>query len=288
MRSLTRCTVLIVASSALGSGACREEAKPVISEVVIASATSLPLDPQDSAWDKAPEYVAELVPQDMVEPRQMKSTTPEVRVRAITDGTDLALRLEWKDAGNDDQPGVSRFSDACAIQFPSGSGPSIPAPQMGEPDRPVKITYWRASWQSIVDGRGGSLQDLYPNAAIDHYPFEAPSLEPGSPAQEAMEARYAPARALDNVMAGPRESPVEDLIAEGPGTLAPAGTSDSRGRGLRTSAGWTVVLARRLPFELSGPARSRMAVAVWDGSQAEIGARKMRTGWIPIVVEDKP
>ena len=34
--------------------------------------------------------------------------------------------------------------------------------------------------------------------------------------------RYAPARALGNQMAGPRKQPVQDLVADGPGTLRPA------------------------------------------------------------------
>lgn len=288
MHLLTRLTLGICGIAALSCPACREEAQPVPSGIVVSSAATLPLDPQDGAWNKAPEYVAQLVPQDMVEPRQMTTTTPEVLVRAFTDGTDLAMRLEWKDASTDDIPALARFSDACAIQFPGDAGPSIPAPQMGEPGRPVAITYWRAAWQSIVDGRAGELEDLYPNASIDHYPFDAPSLEPGSPSQEAMETRYAPARALHNVMAGPRASPVEDLIAEGPGTLARTDSGASRGQGVRTPTGWAVVLVRPLPFALSGADRRQVAVAVWDGARDETGARKMRTAWVAMILEDKP
>lgn len=288
MRLLTRVAFGISGIAALSLAACREEPQPVPSGIVVSSAVTLPLDPQDDAWDQTPEYVTQLVPQDMVEPRQMTPTTPEVLVRALTNGTDLAIRLEWEDASTDDVPALARFSDACAIQFPDDSGPSIPAPQMGEPGRPVAITYWRAAWQSIVDGRAGELKDLYPNASIDHYPFNAASLEPGSPPQKAMETRYAPARALHNVMAGPRESPVEDLVAEGPGTLTPADSNGSRGKGVRTPTGWAVVLARPMPFQLTGPAHRQVAVAVWDGAQDETGARKMRTAWVSMVVEDKP
>lgn len=279
---------LTAASVALGAGGCQDEARPVVSEVVVVSAESLPLDPRDHAWDRAPEFVANLVPQDMVEPRQMRLTTPAVRVRALTDGSELAVRLDWSDASSDDDPGLAQFSDACAIQFPAFPGPGVPAPQMGEPGGPVSITYWRASWQSIAKGQGDELKDLYPNAAIDHYPFDAPSLKAGSAEQEALEKRYAPARALGNIMAGPRESAVVDLFAQGPGTLAPAASSDSRGEGLRTADGWSVVLVRKLPFEPGATARSQLAVAVWDGSQEEVGARKMRSLWIPVVMEARP
>ena len=40
--------------------------------------------------------------------------------------------------------------------------PTVPAPQMGEAGRSVEITYWSAAWQAIVDGRGDTIQDVYP------------------------------------------------------------------------------------------------------------------------------
>jgi hypothetical protein len=211
-----------------------------------------------------------------------------VRVRAITDGSRIALRLDWTDPTKDDLPGAGRFSDACAVQFPAKASADVPAPQMGEQGKPVEITFWRASWQAVVDGRGDTIKDLYPGATVDHYPFQAPSLENGSTAQREMEARYSPARALGNRMAGPRERAVEDLAAEGPGTLAPLPAGGSDGRGKRTADGWSVLIARRLPDGLGPGKRSQVAFAVWEGADQEAGSRKMRTGWIPIVVEVKP
>jgi hypothetical protein len=48
-------------------------------------------------------------------------------------------------------------------------------------------------------------------------------LEAGSPAQQEAATRYAPAEALGNRRVGPRPQPVEDMVAEGPGTIAAAG-----------------------------------------------------------------
>jgi DMSO reductase family type II enzyme heme b subunit len=267
--------------------ACQKAPPISTAEVVVASRPGLPADPTDAAWSEVPLHVAPLILQDMVEPRLLKPSTTEVRVRAITDGTRVALRLEWADATKDDLPGAARFSDACAVQFPSKVAAEMPAPQMGEKGKPVEITFWRASWQAVVDGRGDTIKDLYPNAAVDHYPFQAASLDKGSPAQREMEARYSPARALGNRMSGPRERPVEDLLAEGPGTLTSARPAGSDGRGRRTQDGWSVLISRPLPDGLAPGKRSQVAFAVWQGSQQEGGSRKMRTGWIPIVVEAK-
>jgi hypothetical protein len=273
--------------AALIPAACQKAPPAPTAEVVAVSRPALPSDPEDAAWRDAPAHAAPLILQDMVEPRLLKASTAEVRVRAITDGARIAFRLEWSDATKNDLPGAARFSDACAVQLPGKAAADVPAPQMGEKDRPVEITFWRAAWQAAVDGRGDSIKDLYPGATVDHYPFEAASLDKGSPAQREMAARYAPARALGNRMAGPREKPVEDLIAEGPGTITPAPALGSDGRGKRTADGWSVLIARRLPDGLAPGKRSQVAFAVWEGEQQEAGSRKMRTGWIPIVIEAK-
>ena len=278
--------ILIVVSLLLiAAGVACRRAPQRVTEVVAASVTAVPLNPADSAWDRAPEHVARLILQDLVEPRQMKATTPEVAVRALTNGSEIAFRLEWTDREKNDLPGAGSMVDACAIQLPRKIDPNPPAPQMGEAAKPVEVAFWRADWQASVDGRGDSIRDLYPNASIDHYPFEATPLEPGSAAQKEFASRYSPARALGNARGGPRQSPVEDMVAEGPGTLAPAGATTSKGQGRRTDTGWSVVISRRLPQGLAPRQRTQIAFAVWEGSQKEAGARKMRTGWIPLLVQ---
>ena len=258
---------------------------PASTEVTAVRRPAIASDPTAAEWTQVSEFQTALLLQDMVEPRLLKVSTPEVRVRAMTDGRQVAFRLEWPDATKNDIPGTGRFSDACAVQLPAASEADVPAPQMGEPGRPVEISYWRAFWQAMVDGRPDTIKALYPGAAIDHYPFEAPALAPGSPEQEAMAKRYAPARALDNAMAGPRSSAVQDLVGEGPSTLRPAGTTRSSGKGVRTPTGWAVVIVRPLPDGVPSSARGQVAFAVWDGADQEAGARKMRTGWIPLAVE---
>jgi DMSO reductase family type II enzyme heme b subunit len=270
---------------ALVVGACSRSSAPApTTEVVAVHRASVPSDPSDPAWREAPPFTAPLVPQDMVEPRLLEPSTTAVQVRAITDGTRVAFRLDWADATRDDVPGPDRFSDAAAVQLPEGTTADVPAPQMGEGQRPVEITYWRATWQAMVDGRQDSIKAIYPGATVDHYPFEAASLAPGSEAQREMAERYAPARALGNDMAGPREKPVQDLLAEGPGTLRPVADGHSAGRGVRTEQGWSVVLVRPVPAQVQPGARTQVAFAVWEGSHQEAGARKMRSVWIPLRV----
>jgi DMSO reductase family type II enzyme heme b subunit len=283
MRTL-RLSFLFAVAAAL-TLSCGEAIVPPPVEVTAVHRDALPVDPGNAAWAAAPVYTAKLLLQDVVEPRLLETSTPEVRVQAMSDGERLALRLAWDDESRDDLPGAARFDDACAIQLPQTVTPDVPDPQMGEKSKPVEVSYWRASWQAVVDGRGDTIQDLYPNAWVDHYPFEAAHLEPGSEAQRKMALRYAPARALGNDRAGPRDTPVEDLIALGPGSLSRADSAQSDGSGRRSSDGWEVVITRPLPDGLESGGRSVVAFAVWNGAREEAGSRKMRSGWIPLAVE---
>lgn len=289
MRAVISLTVLAVLAGLVAGPGCSQAPGPsALTQVVAVETSSVPETPTDPAWDSAPEFVAKLLLQDLVEPRQMEITTAQVRVRALFDGRRLAFRLQWADSSLSDLPGSARFCDACAVQLPARIEPTLPAPQMGEPGRPVEISYWNAAWQAALDGRGDSIHDLYPHAVIDHYPFQAPPLERGSPAQEAMALRYSAARAVGNSVAGPHTKAVQELLAEGPGTLSPAPSSESAGHGVHTPEGWSVVLVRPLPQGLSADLGTQVAFAVWEGSHEEVGARKMRTAWIPLVFQPLP
>ncbi len=280
MRTLS--IALLAAIAILSS--CQRQQAPVTSGVVMVQSEIAPASPSDVLWKNAPEFRTKLLLQDIVEPRLLQPSTKEVSVRALLHGQDLSIRLEWRDSTLNDAATPSRFSDACAIQLPNGESLDLPAPQMGETGRTVEITYWNASWQAVVDGRIDSITALYPNAAIDHYPFEAPSLVRESEAHKQMSARYAPARALGNNMAGPRATPVQDLVAQGAGTITSSPSTTSTGSGRRTKDGWSVVITRRLTSSDPANLRSHIAFAVWDGAGEEVGARKMRTDWIPLIL----
>ncbi|MFN7923837.1 MAG: ethylbenzene dehydrogenase-related protein [Bryobacteraceae bacterium] len=271
---------------ALAAATACTRSTPSANEVVAVKTAALPSAPADSGWSAAPEYTAKLLLQDLVDPRLMTPSTQEVRVRALTDGAHLALRLSWADAAVNDLPGPGRFLDGCAIQIPRAIESNPPDPQMGQAGRTVDIAFWRADWQASMNGRKDEIRSLYPNAAVDHYPFEAKSLAPGSAAQREMASRYAPAQAVGNRRVGPREFPVEDMIAEGPGTLSPNPGGGSRGRGERTEGGWSVLIVRKAPEGWEPKTRTQIAFAVWQGSAKEAGGRKMRTGWVPLSMKE--
>ncbi|KAF0246504.1 MAG: putative nitrate reductase subunit gamma [bacterium] len=285
-KSLLILMLTLMLSSGVLILSCRSGEGPITAEVVIIHSANLPLDPNDPLWKAAPKHLAKLIPQDLVEPRLIKASTSEVQVKAVSNGANVAFRLEWLDDVKNDLPGPAKFIDGCAVQVPSKIAANVPDPQMGQTGQSVEITFWRADWQAIMNGRKDSIKELYPNAAIDHYPFEAKPLEKDSVAQSEMQKRYAPARTLGNNREGPRDSAVEELIAEGPGSLSPApNPTGAKGKGLYNGKVWSVVILRSLPKDLSPNTRSQIAFAIWEGGHKEVGARKMRSGWVPLLMK---
>lgn len=263
---------------------CAKPAAAPLTEVDAPRVSALPSGPADPAWNTVPVFTAQLLPQDMVEPRLLAPSTPTVDVQAMTDGISVAFRLAWVDDTKDDLPGAARFVDACAVQLPAAASANVPAPQMGEAGGAVEISYWSSAWQAVVDGRPDTIAAIEPNASIDHYPFEAASLDAASKEGKDMALRYAPARALHGAARPAAGKSVQDLRAEGPGSMVPNPETKSSGKGVRGAAGWQVVIVKPIPEGLRGQARSQVAVAIWNGSQKEVGPKKMRSVWIPLAI----
>lgn len=277
--------LLLVVLVSLFAAAC-SRTQVATAEVQVAQVPEITLDPDAGVWANVPLHISKMIPQDLVDPRVMQPSTAEVQVKAISDGQQIAFRLEWLDDTQNDMPGPKHFIDGCAVQIPAKIEANVPAPQMGETGKTVEIAFWRADWQAIVEGRAtDDIKSIYPNASIDHYPSTASSLEGNPQALADAAARYAPAKAVGNRRSGPREQPVEDMIAEGPGTLTPAAATTSKGKGIRTKTGWAVVISRPVPAAFSSSTPSQTAFAVWEAAHGEVGARKMRTGWVPMMLK---
>ena len=247
-------------------------------------------DPLSPLWNNAPEHPAQLMVQDVTEPRLLQPGVALLKVRALCDNDWVVFRLEWEDATKDLIPQSDLSSDAVAVQFPVQAGADVPDAAMGQKGKGVRIWYWKAVWQDDDEraraGKGDRITTLYPNATTDHYPYEA------NPAARAeMELRYSPAKAAANPIAlRPNSGPVQVLMAEGFGNTTVAPVQQAAGRGVWKEGRWTTTIARPLR---AGPEMSNLepgkkgyiAFAVWDGAARHTGARKMRSGWIPFVLE---
>jgi hypothetical protein len=248
-------------------------------------------DPASPVWDRAPEHPAALMVQDVTEPRLTKPGVGLVRVRAVHDGTTVVFRLQWDDPTRDIIPESGRSSDAVAIQFAVPPGADVPNAAMGEAGKAVEICYWKAVWQDDAErAKSGvdRIAALYPHAAVDPYPFaQNPS------ARDEMAKRYAPAMAAGNPITDrPQSGPVQEMLAEGFGTSSVPHEQKATGRGVWTQNAWAVTIARPLKEgdgrnNLEVGKKTYVAFAVWDGAERQTGSRKMRSGWIPLLLADR-
>lgn len=249
-------------------------------------------DPGASLWNQAPEFSATLLKQDVTEPMLTETGVDQVRVRALHNGEWVVFRLEWNDPTQDLIPLPGHTSDAAAIQFPFQAGDQLPDNAMGEKGKGVRIWFWKSVWQDDMaraqGKRGDRIATLYPNAAVDHYPFKA-----NEAARAEMEKRYAPARAAENpITVRPGDNPVQVLVAEGFGNTRAAAAQPGKGKGQWSGGTWAVTLARPLSGggdlgDLAAGKRTYVAFAIWDGAKSHAGSRKMRSTWIPFVLNPR-
>lgn len=257
------------------------------------TAQPLPLeDPQSPLWEQASEHPAKLMVQDVTEPKLVEPGVGLARVRALHNRDWVVFRLEWSDPTKNLIPVSGRSSDAAALQFPLAQSVDVPEATMGQAGRGVRIWYWKAVWQDDAtrEQNGGvdRIAAAYPNASVDHYPFNA-----NPAAKEEMAKRYAPANAAGNpILVRSNAGPVQVLLAEGFGNTTTAPSQTAKGRGNWSAGNWVVTIARPLQGgtelgDLEVGKRGYIAVAVWDGEKGHAGSRKMRSGWIAFILGEK-
>lgn len=242
-----------------------------------------PEAPADRAWSAFAPFEVALLPQKLVEPMQDEATVARVLLRVIHDGRRIAFHLEWHDDRPDALEAMGRFRDAVAVQLPVGAEGEPPPVTMGGRGAPVHILHWKASWQADVDTGQKGVKDAFPNAFNDVYPEAVLG--------EAAARAFYPALAVGNPMARrDKTSSVEELVAEGFGTLTTHEQQRATGKAEHREGRWRVVIATPMTggpnLATVAPGRTiPVALAAWDGGRADRGGRKQWSAWHPMRVE---
>ncbi len=242
----------------------------------------LPLDPADRAWARVRAWPVQMRVQNLTTPSVSELAVPEVSVRALHNGETMAFLIEWDDADEDSVDVMARFRDAVAVQLPVDPAAPV-AVTMGAATQPVHIMQWRAAWQVDVDQGRRGVRDAFPNMYHD--------ASPEALMGEEAARQFYPALVAGNPMARrDRTSPVEDLVAEGFGSLTAHAEQTATGRGVFTGKGWRVVIATPLQpgadkTSLAPGITTNVAFAVWNGSHGNRGARKQWADWTPLEIE---
>src|SRR3989304_4651578 len=266
---------------AAGAGAAEEcETEPPKNRIVARRASgSVPRDPGDATWRSLTSLAVPMLAQNMTTPRVKAPTIQTIALRSLHNGSEIGFHLEWADQAVDDIEAIARFRDSVAVELPVD--PDRPTSvMMGQIGRPVHILHWRASWQSEMESGSRSVQRAFPNAVNE--------VTRGAVLGEEASRVYSPALYVGNLMASrKRTTPVEELIAEGFGTLTAQEDQRAEGRGVLTDGLWSVVIV----VPISGSANqvslkpggmTRVALAAWDGGAANRGARKHGGNWVSL------
>jgi hypothetical protein len=239
-------------------------------------------EPWSAFWDDVPKVDVPLSAQASTAPMGGRGLT--MSARAVHDGTDLYVLAEWQDPSAERSVGRTQdFSDAVAVQFPAVAGTRVPAFCMGDPTATVNIWQWRAAWQAdVAQGFQGDVEDRYPNAAVDEYPFQDDPV-------------FYPGRAVDNpVSTTDRRSPVDNLVAASFGSLTADREVSVDGWGEWRDGTWRVVFTRPLQVGVEGNVElyrdtfTDVAFAVWDGSAQERDGMKSVANFIALDTETEP
>ncbi|MCC6168440.1 MAG: hypothetical protein IT329_14550 [Caldilineaceae bacterium] len=259
-----------------------------------AVAGDLPLtDVQSALWSQATAVEVPLSAQMIAIPISPQANVKSVTARALHNGQQVALMVEWADATrNDSTLRVDDFRDGVAVQFPLAQ--AQPFFCMGQLGGDVNIWHWKADWQSAIIARR-QLHDVYPNMYVDQYPFT----EAGGDVLQAAytDPAYLPALAANNLMAQPvHDTPVENLIAGGFGSLT-SQTLDRQtiqGYGEWNGGVWRVIFSRDLlsaaaeDVSLTAGQIYSIAFAAWDGENDERNGTKSTSQWVSLQLGSAP
>ena len=257
---------------------------PVRSQVPRLDATAAPSavpsdDPWSAVWEDAPSRQVLLSAQQITPPFGGGGVA-SLTVRALHDNGRIFILLEWHDDDVDDAVnGSDLFADAAALQFPAVAGDE-PAYTMGSADHPVSIWQWKAVWQADIDRGFATGLSRFPDTAIDTYPNGDDPL-------------FNPARYVGNQLADSTHvSPVENLIAEGFGTLTFAEVQDVSGVGSWRSGTWRALFIRDFD-SAAGTATfsvgedTLVAFAVWDGGAGDRNGQKSLAPFIVLGIRNE-
>lgn len=248
----------------------------------------LPLSaPQSELWNQATAVEVPLSAQMIAKPISPQAHIKSVITRALHNGDQVALMVEWADATrNDSTLRVDEFRDGVAVQFPLAA--AQPFFCMGQLGGDVNIWHWKADWQTAILARQ-QLQDVFPNMYVDQYPFT----ETGPDVLQAAytDPAYLPALAVNNLMALPvHDTPVENLVAGGFGNLTsqPVDRQNVQGYGEWNDGVWRVIFSRSLlsaeseDVSLTADQVYSVAFAAWDGENDERNGTKSTSQWVSL------
>lgn len=281
-RSVVGLLVAVAVALSLQGSALAQQV-PTVSATHVQQVSTDPFDP---SWSSAQLAVVPLTPQILALPRLQTASISNLFVRVVHDGQRIGFRLDWDDPTRDARAILPHeFRDAAAVMVAAADG--VPNICMGSPGQVTNLWHWKADWQEDLDKGYQEVVDAYPNFYKDYYPFVTGSPPFRMPADfNSPDARrYQIGQSAGNPLSQPnRVSPVEEMLSTGFATSTHRAQQTVEGQGVWNQGHWQVTFVRPLAVtgpeaaSLDGLKQAPVAFAVWNGSNAEVGARKQLSG----------
>ena len=252
-------------------------------------------DAASELWAQSTAIDIPLSAQNTSKPFLLNTKTKSVSTRALHNGTQLAILVEWADeTQNDSTVAIQDFRDGAALQFPVVQGQ--PFFCMGQQGGNVNIWHWKADWQAGLLARR-EMEETYPDMYVDQYPFATAAEGKLASVADYTDTNYLPALEAGNPLAAIQHaSPVEDLVAGGFGSLTSQALAAQNVQGYGTWADnkWTVIFSRDLASPETDDASFALgkaysiALAVWDGANNERNGQKSTSQWVTFQLSSGP
>ncbi len=226
-------------------------------------------DPDNPLWKDVPGYDVQLIALNA-----RKSPINRIRFQSVVTEKEILIRVVWDDpVANRTASRHQDFKDAVALEFALGDvllhthGHNEPFFGMGNRAKPVNIWQWRADWQQEIETKK-ELEYATKGMDMDVMIFGG---------------EVNPVESLNPF----RDVPVEEMNAEGFGTLTPQPKTKQniKGKGVWKDGRWAVVFRRTLKslnkwdvkFNRKQPVL--IAFAIWDGAFQDRNGRKVVSMW---------
>jgi mono/diheme cytochrome c family protein len=275
----------------LSSEAQRRRVEMLRFRIPVVRLAVIPTHPDDGLWTNVPRTNLHMMP------LWWRSQRPEeLTVQAAHDGHDIAFLLTWFDETHDHTAlRPQDFRDAAAIEFSLSDDPPFFA--MGNRGEFVNIWMWKAERQADLEPVFQDIDNQYPNIGIDAYPnLSRSALE--QPTRNALtlhsDSTFVTGWGAGNIVSDPtRRSPVEDLTAQGFGSLVARPRVDQLvfADGEHTTGTYRVIFRRSLngqgahAIDFDPGSMITAAFAVWNGSAGDRDGKKSVTIWQELALE---
>ena len=274
-------------------------------EVVLKSKLTvedLPDSPGDEAWNTVSSVELPMAGQIVASPRHWNPSANSIKIKSMYNNEDIAFLIEWDDMTNEQS---EVYSDAVALQFPTKIPEGLKKPYfaMGESGKSVVLWHWRAYEESLHAVKEGADEDS--ETATDGGSVVAEEQEETghAGAEEAAAVEEEEEEEEESTEEKTTEAPEEkfkgfmtirEMNAKGFKNLSvqPSNSQDSKGKGYWENGKWKVMITRplvtgdkKIDVQFETGKLIPYALALWDGSNKEIGGQKSITSWYYLTLE---